>query len=60
MRVYEVEMRRTSYIIVTVEAEDADDAETKAWEEIEKGRSDIYDAQWEVENIDDITGEGTE
>ena len=54
MRTYEVELRRTSYITLTVEAENEDDAEEKAWREIENGRTDIYDAQWDVESIEEV------
>lgn len=55
MKTYEVELRRTSYITMTVEAENADEAEAKAWQEIENGRNDIYDAQWDVESIEELT-----
>ena len=59
MKTYEVELRRTSYIIVTVEAENEDEAEAKAWAEIEDGRADINDAVWDVESIEEINqGEG--
>ena len=34
MKTYEVELRRVSYITLTVEAENEDDAEEKAWAEI--------------------------
>lgn len=54
MKTYEVELRRTSYITITVEAENEDDAEEKAWREIEGGRTDIYDAQWDVESIEEV------
>lgn len=57
MRTYEVELRRTSYITVTVEARDQNEAEEKAWQEIENGRTDIYDAQWDVESIEEVEGE---
>ncbi len=54
MKTYEVELRRTSYIIVTVEAENEDDAEEKAWHEVELTRADIYDAAWEIESIEEV------
>lgn len=54
MKTYEVELKRTSYITVTVEAEDKEQAETKAWQEIEQGRTDIYDAQWDVSSVEEI------
>lgn len=54
MKTFEVELRRTSYITVTVEAEDEDQAEELAWKEIETGRTDINDAAWEVESIEEV------
>ena len=35
MKTFEVELRRTSYITITVEAENEDDAEDKAWAQVE-------------------------
>lgn len=57
MKTYEVELRRTSYITVTVEAENEEQAEDKAWAEIQTGRTDINDADWEVESIEEMKGE---
>ena len=57
MKTFEVELRRTSYITITVEADNKDQAEAKAWQEIENGRTDIYDAQWDVESIEEMEGE---
>lgn len=54
MKTFEVELRRTSYITVTVEAENEDQAEEKAWKEIENGRTDIYDAQWDIESLEEV------
>lgn len=56
MRVYEVEVKRVSYLIVTVEAASADEAGEKA---IDEG-SQAYpgSASWEVEAVEDITGQG--
>ncbi len=54
MKTFEVELRRTSYITITVEADNKDQAEAKAWQEIENGRTDIYDAQWDVESIEEM------
>lgn len=54
MKTFEVELRRTSYITVTVEAEDEDKAEELAWEELEAGRTDIWDAQWDIESIEEV------
>lgn len=55
MRVYEVEMCRTSYVIVTVEAESAEDAKNKALEEVTSGGTN-KNASWDIESVDDITG----
>lgn len=54
MKTYEVELRRTSYITMTVEANSKDEAEEKAWREIEHDRADINDANWDVESIEEI------
>ena len=53
MKTYEVELRRTSFITVTVQAEDADQAETKAWVEV-GCREHLTEANWEVESIEEI------
>lgn len=55
MKTYEVELRCTSYITLTVEADNKDDAEEKAWKEIETGHTDIWDASWEIESIEELT-----
>lgn len=55
MKTYEVELRRTSYITVTVEADNKDQAEEKAWEELE-GRDDESYATWDIESIEEQKG----
>jgi hypothetical protein len=56
MKTYGVELKRTSYIFVTVEAENEDDAEKLAWKRIEAdGGININDSSWEVESIEEIT-----
>jgi hypothetical protein len=57
MKTYEVELRRTSYITLAVEADSAEEAEEKAWQEIEHNRADINDANWEVESIEEVEGD---
>ena len=52
MKTFEVELKRTSYIVLTIEAETAEEAEEKAWSEIN------YDpvndcASWDVESIEE-------
>lgn len=59
MKTFEVEFCRTSYITLTVEADSKEEAEKKAWAEIENGRTDIYDAQWDVESIEEVQHEDT-
>jgi hypothetical protein len=54
MKKFEVEVRRTSYITMYVEAEDKAKAEEAAWQEIEHGRADINDAQWELSSIEEV------
>lgn len=53
MKTYEVEIRRTSFFVVTVEAKDEDEAESKAWEEVQS-RADTYHASWDIESIEEI------
>jgi hypothetical protein len=57
MKTYEVELRRTSYIVLTVEAESEDDAEGKAWKELEHGDYNHEDAQWDIESIEEVDQE---
>ena len=57
MKTFEVELRRTSYITLTVEANDRDEAEAKAWQRVEADNVNINDAQWDVESIEDMTGD---
>ncbi len=54
MNFYTVELKRTSYVTLQIEAESAEDAETKAWAELQAGES--YgltdDADWNLESIE--------
>jgi hypothetical protein len=52
MKTYEVELQRTSYITVTVEARDEDEAEALAY----KQAANEYDgyANWTTESIEEI------
>jgi hypothetical protein len=52
MKTYDVELKRTSYITLTVEANSEDEAETKAWEEC-NDRPDSDDAVWDIESIEE-------
>lgn len=49
---FEVELKRESYVVFTVEADSPDEAEEKAWRELE--RNDPRDVGfWTVESITD-------
>ena len=51
-KTFEVELRRTSYIVVTVEAETVEEAEALAFEQ---AGADIGSyASWDVESIEEI------
>lgn len=54
MKLFEVTLKRESYITYTVEADDIESAETKAWEELS---SDDYhkkeDASWSLDSIEE-------
>jgi hypothetical protein len=54
MKTFEVELRRTSYIVLTIEAENEDEASDKAWEEIESGDYKHEDAQWDIESVERV------
>lgn len=47
MKTYIVEMRRTSFVNVWVEAENQEEAENKAWKEVENMSYSTY-ADWEI------------
>ena len=56
-KTYEVELRRTSYIVVTVEAENEADAEALAWQESMAFHAN-HDASWDIESIEEVTNHG--
>lgn len=53
MKTFEVELRRTSYITITVEAANEDDAEAVAYRQIEGEGGDTY-ADWETESVEEV------
>ena len=59
MKTYEVELRRMSFITMTVEADSKEQAEHKAWEYVKENNVsvNIYDANWDIESIEETTGE---
>jgi hypothetical protein len=56
MKSYEVEVRRTSYITLTVEAENEEQAEELAWQEIDEEGSygTSKEAHFDLENIREV------
>ena len=53
MKTYQIELKRTSYVNLTIEAESEDQAEELAWAELSSDRS--YrdcDADWNLESIE--------
>lgn len=57
MKTYEVEFKRTSYVVITVEAESVDHAEELAWQRIAEDGSygDLDDASWDTESIEEVS-----
>ena len=55
MKTYEVELRRTSFVTITVEAENEDEAGEKVWSQAD-GADGKY-ATWEVESVEELKGE---
>ena len=54
MKTFEVELRRTSFITVTVDARDKEEAEQSAWAAVESGYfGEADDASWDVESIEE-------
>jgi hypothetical protein len=51
MKTYQIELKRTSYINLTIEAENADEAEALAWKQVDQ---DYYrdDGAWDIESIE--------
>ena len=51
MKTYQVELKRTSYINLTIEAENEDEAEALAWKQVDQ---DYYrdDGAWDIESIE--------
>jgi uncharacterized OsmC-like protein len=54
MRIFEVELKRTSYAVIRVEAENKEQAEKLAWEELASDGSygEGY-ANWDIESIEE-------
>ena len=59
MKTFEVEFRRTSYVVYTVEAGSAEEAEFIAYQELGRDGSDNGYADWTVESIEEMPREDT-
>ncbi len=58
MKTYQIELKRTSYVNITVEAESVEEAEQLAWDELQSGGSyGLTYADWEIESIELDQGE---
>lgn len=53
MKTWEIEVRRTSYVTIWVEADTQEEAEQRVWKDIE---SNTYrsDGVWEIHSIDEV------
>lgn len=52
MKTYQIELRRTSYVNLTIEAENEDEAEALAWKDVDQN---YYrdDGSWEIDSIEE-------
>ncbi len=56
MKSYQVELKRTSYVNMNIEAESQEEAEALAWQELASdGSWGEGDANWELESIEVTT-----
>ena len=54
MKTYQVELKRVSYVNLTVEADNPEAAEDAAWLELQTADYDVFDAEWLLENVEVI------
>lgn len=52
MKTYQVELKRVAYVTMTIEADNEDQAEMLAWDELVTDGSWGTDAEWFVESIE--------
>jgi len=58
MKTYQIELKRTSYVNITVEADSVEEAEQLAWDELQSdGSYGLTYADWEIESIELDKGE---
>lgn len=56
MKKYEVELQYTSYVVYTVEASSPEEAEDKAWKELDNDARSGY-GEWILASIEETKGE---
>ena len=54
MKTYEIELKRESYITLTIEADSREEAEDKAWNTLERDYPHINDSTWNVNYIEEV------
>ena len=54
MKTYQIELKRVSYVNVTVDAETQDEAEDAAWKQIENDYYKDWGSEWKLESIEAI------
>jgi hypothetical protein len=54
MKTYQVELKRTSYVTITVDAENKDAAEDAAWLELQASGYEGYDAEWSLSDVEEV------
>lgn len=52
-KTYEVELKRTTYVTVTIDAENPEKAEELAWAQVESGAIVDNYGNWRIENIEE-------
>jgi hypothetical protein len=52
MKTYQIELKRVSYVNLTIEAETAEQAEEIAWLELDAHEHRDSDADWGIESIE--------
>lgn len=49
MKAYQIELKRTSYVNLTIEAENEDEAKDLAWDDLLNGEGDVDNGEWAIE-----------
>lgn len=54
MKTYQVELKRVSYVTVTVDADSPEAAEDAAWLELQTGDYDDTNADWSLSDVEAV------